>query len=260
MPYRFDRTDTATSPEQLRQLLPRMERHQYNYTQYIAYQCYEIAGGPPMPLGKAAPWYDDFNPDQLCLPFEGFTPVEVQSVYNNFSPEFGEGWVICHSLPNTRRHREISFHERQVCARSRILSLSVFKRVEVARRADGGAPRPFDPHSRTQVPLSAHSVSVQQNSRERSRPSNDLLDVASTPDVREALLTEVGALSQINQTVTMGGDGIFMSYRSGRPVARLIRAIDNRCNRHLQFTVELRTGEAVEIRVASRHLEQARTW
>lgn len=251
MPYRFERLDTATTPDQLRTLLPVMEQHQYDYTQYIAVQCYERAAGPLMSRGKAAPWYDDFNPDQLCLPFEGFTPVEVQSIYNNFSPELGEGWVICYSRPNSRRHTEITFHERQTYAPNRILSLSVFKQVPV----DRGALRPFVQLSRLE-----DSPPIRWPGDRPSPVSRELIELAMLPGVRDALQGEVGRLTEINQLVVLDVDGgVFHSLQTDAPVARLIRAVVSQEQCQIRFTVSLPNGSRAVIFVHQQSTAQAET-
>ena len=231
MPYRFERMDTATTPDQLMAMLPMVERRQYDTTQYIAAQCYGLAVGPPMSRGKTAPWYEDFNPDQLDLSLDGFTPVEVQSVFNNYSPEMGEGWVISHSRPGTGRHHEITFHERQTYAPNRILSLSVFKRVNVSRQVDGGAPHPFA------LAGTGVSPSTVQSGESPSQISPELVALVSQSGVREALQIQVGNLTEINQPVVLGGDGIFLALRDGSGVATLTHTTVRPEDRYIEFTI-----------------------
>jgi hypothetical protein len=242
MPYRFERTDIAVTPDQLTDLLPTMARRQYEITQYIAVQCYIYAAGPPMPLGLAAPWHDDFNPDQLCLPFKRFIPVEVQSIYDHASPGLGDGWVICHTQNRRTDFKEILFNPRQTFAPDRILSLSVFRRVEAAPRpfVRGGGLSPSPRRSHGGMPFQA---------------SRELIELAARPEVRRVLLLNVGSLAQIRQEVGLDENGNFFSILNGGVVATLIGAAINENGGYIKFTVGIRDRVA-QIRVSLREISQ----
>ncbi len=250
MPYQFDRLDTATTPDQLMTLLPNMERRQYDNAQYIAVQCYRTAAGPPMSRGKASPWYEDFNPDQLYLPFEGFQPVEVQSIISNFSPEPGEGWAIQYTPHNSDRCREVTFHERQTFAPNRILSLSLFERVQV----DGGASRPFVQPSQSGVLPSTPRSCVGLSTIAR-----ELSELLQRRAVREALQNKVANLEEINQPVALGSDGIFYAMQDGSRVAKLISAIDTHGELAIQFRIRLPDSLRIDFIVTHREISRLET-
>ncbi len=229
-------------------VLPEMERRQFDDTLYIAVQCYRAAFGPPMSRGKASPWYSDFNPDQLYLPFAGFEPVKVESVVANFSDDFGEGWVVYHKRPGGTG--EVSFHERQTCSPNRILSLSVFKRVQV----DGGARRPFvQPSQLGVLPSTPGSCAG------LSTIARELSELLQRRAVREALQNRVANLEEINQPVALGSDGIFYSMQDGSRVAKLISAIDTPGELVIQFRIRLPDSLRIDFIITNREMSRLET-
>lgn len=240
MAYRFERLDIATTPDQLMVLLENMERRQFDSSQYIAAQCYDRALGPPMPRGIAAPWYDDFDPNQLYLPFAEFIPVEVQSIHTNLEPgDSGRGWVVCYTAhtPDARgRSREILFNYRQTYEPARILSLSVFKRTTVER----STPRPFAPEGQPRV-------------LETSEPylptSPSPSEIVNLPGMRDVLLDEVSRLAGIGQPVDINASGVFFSIADGNTVAALTHAAFNELDRTLEFRLTLTNNRQATLRI-----------
>ncbi len=246
MPYRFERLDTATMPDQLMVVLRDMERRQFDITQYVAIQCYRESIGPPMSRGKAAPWYSDFNPDQLYLSFEGFQPAKVESVISNFSSEFGEGWVVYFRHPNSEGVAEASFYERQTYEPTRILSLSVFKRVQ----AGGGATRPFvRPSQPDNLPTPSDNLltppggspSPQAGRDAPSRPSpvRPARRQLRNPAVRALLQDRISLLPAIDERVVMDGDGVFHTLQGAVRVAEVVRVVDNPPAGYIQVIIRL---------------------
>lgn len=230
-------------------LLSSMERRQYDHLQYIAVQCYRVAAGPPMSRGKAASWYEDFNPDQLYLPFDGFKPVEVQSIVSDLSLDAGEGWTIQFTLHNSSRTREVTFHERQTFAPNCILSLSVFERV----RVDGGASCPF-----VQPTLSEVLPPTPRGCAGLSTISRELLELLQRPSMREAVQIRVGMLEEINQPVVVSDDGELLSTRDGSRVAKLVSATDNipGPDGAIQFRIRLPDSRRIDFIVGSQEISR----
>ncbi len=274
MPYRFERTDTATTIAELIDLLPQMSTRQHDITQYIAAQCYDRAVGPPMSRGMAAPWYEDFNPDQRYLPFERFQPVEVLEIRDHFLPELGAGWLISVSCIGPSRHTELSFYECQTFATERILSLSVFTRIHT--NVDRGVPislQVTESPSEVMRSIQPSMWCTRPPCDEPARLSDNLLELALTPGIQEPLEDTVSASCHISERVLLTPSGMFHSVSNRRPVARLVRAVTYRGTGSIQFTIELRNGARADINIAhrgdirapyrdmsERNVEQERTW